>query len=364
MRIDWQTPGRYVSLGGISLRAWLEANHQGRAPAELVSEIRAIVEHDVSLSAIYHQCHRLGLSTSADARSAGLRAAARVRAVDPVPEPDPDAIWEASKRLAAELKHRVAEVNTIIVDLTDQTRPIAIVEMADLHLGGIGTDYDAIQRDAETIASTEGMFCVIGGDSLENFLEAWALSAMSMQVITASPQWRLFERYISIIRDKVLYARVGNHEAWTAKVAQIDKFGELMGKYQILNVQHIGVANIHVGGQEYVVESTHRFWGQSRLNQLWSPMRLLDYGITDNVDVAVVEHRHVPAAGWLWRRGKRRFLIRTGTYKTCDSWAAEHGFWGAEVAPACLIYWPEKHQIMIFHDVPTTASFLTFLRSK
>jgi len=185
---------------------------------------------------------------------------------------------------------------------------------------------------------------------------------MSSQVVTASVQWTLFERYLTIIHDKVLYARIGNHDAWTAKLSQIDKFGELMRRFQILNVEHIGTAHVLVGQQEYVVTATHKYWGQSRLNALWSPMRLLDYGIAPDPDVCIVEHRHVPAAGWLWRRAKRRYLVRTGTYKVQDTYAAEHGFWGAAVAPACLIYDADRHNIHIMSDVPDAARYLKHLR--
>lgn len=362
-RISWKKAGRYEKLEGLSLDAWLLANHLGRAPTELVPEIGDIVGHKVTLQQAQHACQRLKLRTSGRARSKGLRAAARVRAIDPVPQPDPNAIWAAAQTLQARLEYMVSEVNEIDIDLRDQTKPIAIVEMADLHLGGIGTDMDAIDRDANLIAQTDGMYCVIGGDNVDNFLQAFLMSAMAGQVITASPQWLLFERYLSIIQAKILYARVGNHDAWTQKLAQVDKFGELMGKFKVLNVKHVGVAHIYVGTQEYVLEATHKWWGNSKLNDLHSAMRLLDFGVADGVDIAVVEHRHTPAAGWQNRRGKRRFLIRAGTYKTRDKYSAEHGFWGAEVAPACLVYWPDRHEIAIFHNVSVAAGYLTYLRS-
>ena len=363
-RVNWKKQGHYEALGGKSLEEWLIENHQGRAPSELVVEIGGIVGHDVSAGAMRVKCHKLGLRCSDEAYTRALQAGvSRVKAVQPIAQFNPDVVWEATKRLAGALRYRVEQTNHIVIDFSDEDRPIAIAELADMHIGGIGVDYEAIERDTEIIAGTDGMYCTIGGDTVDNFLESFFLSAMATQVITASVQWRLLEKHLSTIQDKVLYARVGNHEAWTAKVSQIDKFGELMCKYQILNVEHIGVADIFVGQQKYVVEASHKFWGNSRLNELHSAMRLLDYGIADNVDVAVVEHRHTPAAGWQHRRGKRRFFIRTGSYKIYDSYAAEHGFWGAEVAPACLIYWPDKHQIVILHDVPAAAAFLVYLRS-
>jgi len=361
--ISWKAPGRYPLAGELSLEQWLHANHQGRTPTELVPEIQAIVGRDVSLASVQRKCYDLKLRTSEDERSKGLKAAAKVRALDPVPEPDPDAIWEAGKKLAEKLQYLVSEVNEISIDLTDQARPIAIVEMADLHLGGIGTDYEAIERDAEAIANTDGMYCTVGGDNIDNFIQAFFLAGMSVQVVTASVQWIMFERHLNIIKDKVLYARVGNHDSWTAKVSQVDKFGELMRQFQILDVEHIGIAHVLVGQQEYIVEATHKYWGQSRLNSLWSPMRLLDYGIAPDPDVCIVEHRHVPSAGWIWRRGKRRYMVRTGTYKTKDSYAAENGFWGAAVAPACLIYDSERHNLHIMDDVPEASRYLTYLRS-
>jgi len=338
-------------------------SHVGRAPSELVSEIETLTEQDVTLLSVQHKCQRLKLYTDDQAKTRVLRRAAeRVRPRYEPLEPDPEALWEATKRLAAELEYKVSEINEIEIDLRDQDKPIAVVEMADLHIGGIGTDYDAIDRDTELIAKTDGMYCVVGGDNLDNFIQAFLLTGMAVQAVTASTQWLLFERYVNRISDKVLYARVGNHDSWTAKMSQVDKFGEMMREHAILNVEHIGVAHLLVGEQHYIVEATHKWWGTSKLNELHSAMRLLDYGIADNVDVAVVEHRHSPAAGWQLRRGKRRFLVRTGTYKVKDNYAAEHGFWGSEVAPACLIYWAKERRVAIMHDVPTAAAFLTWLR--
>jgi len=363
MRLRWRGSGHYEKLSGdLSLEAWLVANHGGRPPAELRPEIEALVGHAVTLAQIQQKCIRLKLRTESRLRSRQLQAAARVRAVDPVPEVDPDTIWKATVSLAKELEYRVSETNKIIVDLSDETRPIAIAEMADLHIGGIGVDYNAIERDAEIIASTDGMYCTVGGDNIDNFIQSFLLAGMNSQVITASTQWVLFERYLSIIQDKVLYARIGNHDSWTQKQSQVDKFGQLMRQFQILNVQHIGVARILVGGQEYVVEATHKYWGQSRLNSLWSPMRLLDYGIADGADVCIVEHRHVPAWGCIWRRGKRRYMVRTGTYKVKDNYAAENGFWGAAIGPAVLIYFPGEHHLHVMQDVGEAANYLTYLR--
>ena len=363
-RISWKKPGYYEKLGEVSLEDWLRANHLGRAPSELVAEISTIVGHQAPLSSVQHACQRLKLYVSRASRTRVYSAASRVRARDPVPEPDPDVIWEATKKMAKALEYKVSKQTNITVDFSSETRPVGIVYLCDLHIGGVGVDYDAIERDSKLIAETDGLFCNFGGDQVDNFLGAWALSAMAEQVITASPQWRLLEKHLAMLQDKVLYARVGNHDAWTAKMAQIDKFGELMCKYQVLNVKHIGVVTFKVGTQIYISEESHRFWGRSRLNPLHATQRLLDYGPACDPDILLVEHEHVPAAGRMWRRGKDRFLIRPGTYKTKDSWAQEKHFYGSSVAPAVLILSPKKHQVHLSFSVPDAAEYLTYLRSK
>lgn len=363
-RISWKKPGYYEKLGEVSLEDWLRANHLGRAPSELVAEISTIVGHQAPLSSVQHACQRLKLYTSRASRTRVYSAASRVRARDPVPEPDLDALWEKTKALAVELKKHSTKTSEIEIDFRDEERPIAVVTLADLHLGSAGVDYSAIERDSELIARTDGMYAVAGGDAIDNFIVPSLLAGMASQAITASAQWSLLERYLGTIQDKVLYATVGNHDDWTRKVAQVDKFGEMVGKFGILDVGHIGVAHMFVGKQEYVAQHVHRFWSRSRLNPLWPAMRLLDHGIAPDADVNVVQHEHSPAAGWFNRRGKHRVFIRTGSYKTKDDYAYAHGFYDSEIAPAVVVYFPEEHRIHVLHGVPEASQYITYLRSK
>jgi len=362
-RLDWKKPGKYPKLGGLSLEDWLRANHQGRSPSEILPELEAIVGHDVPISSLYNKCKgQLGLYASREARGRAARASSRVTPRQPIPQFDPEAVWEATKALAEELRFKVEQVNRITVDLSDQTLPVGIAELADMHVGGIGVDYDAIERDTAIIAETDGLYCTLGGDGLDDFILPFMLGGMDSQVITASTQWRLLAHRLDVIKDKTLYARAGNHEGWVRKRAQIDKFDELVSSFGILNVKDIGVADIFVGRQKYVLEAAHKFWGRSRMNPFWTCMRLLDFGIEPDPDILLVEHEHVPAAGWFWRRGKQRYALRTGTYKVKDPYAAEHHFYGAAVGPAVIIYWPDHHRLHLSHSVAEAAQYLGYLR--
>jgi len=88
----------------------------------------------------------------------------------------------------------------------------------------------------------------------------------------------------------------------------------------------------------------------------------LDHGIAPDPDILLVEHEHVPAAGFIERRSKLRCLVRPGTYKTMDEYAAEHHFYGAQVAPPVIIFWPDEHRLHLLHSVVEAASYLSFLR--
>jgi len=365
--VHWKKPGYYESLGESSLADWLRENHEGRAPSDIVADIEAIVGHQVPVGRVRVACHRLGLQASDQAVLQAVeagKAAGRVRPTKAQPGVNLDEMWEAAKRLAAALEYKVSEIREIEVDLRDQDRPVAIVEMADLHLGGIGVDYEAIERDAQAIAQTDGMFCVVGGDNLDNFIMEFAMTGMDSDVVTASTQWMLFRKYLALIEAKVLYAAIGNHDYWTFKRAFVSQFDEIVSSFGILSVGHIGVAHLHVGDQEYVVERAHKFWGRSRMNPLWTCFRLLDYGVAPDPDVMIAEHDHVPASGTFFRRSKNRVAVRTGTYKTRDPYASEQHFYGAQVAPACIIYWPDEHRTHLIQNVPEAAQYLAHLRGR
>jgi len=362
-RLDWKSRGKYPKLQGISLEEWLLANHRERAPSELQPEIEALIGHSITLRGLRGKCHKLGLKASAESyRKAVQKGLLRVSSRQAVPKFDPDAVWKATQELAEQLRYKVARMSEITVDFSDEERPIGIAHLCDLHIGGIGVDYEAIERDVELIAGTDGLYCRIGGDEIDNFIQSFMAQAMPEQVITASVQWKLLERILGKLAHKVLYAAVGNHEMWTVKASEVDKFGELVADFKLLNMKHIGVATILVGGQKYISEEAHRFWGRSRLNPLHTCTRLLDYGIAADPDILLVEHEHVPAAEFVERRGKTRYLIRPGTYKTSDEYAAEHHFYGAKVAPPVIIFWPDEYRLHLLHSVVEAASYLNFLR--
>ena len=364
--VRWQRKGHYEALGDDSLEDWLRQNHRGRAPSVIAQEMETVVGHAIPIGKVRMKCHRLGLKATDEAVLKAVekgKAVGRVRPTNAVPGANLDEIWEAAKRLAAALEYKVTEIREIEVDLRDQDKPVCIVELADMHIGGIGVDYEAIEQDGEAIAATDGMFCVLGGDSLDNFIQEFALTGQDAQVVTASVQWKLLERHVGVIQPKTLYAAIGNHDYWTFKRAFVNKFDELVGSFGILDVGHIGVVHLHVGSQEYIIQRAHKFWGRSKMNPLLACQRLLDYGLHPDPDVCIVEHEHVPASGEIHRRGKNRVFIRTGTYKVADPYASEHQFFGAQVAPASVVYWPNEHRIHRIQNVPEAAQYLTYLRS-
>ncbi|RLC74622.1 MAG: hypothetical protein DRJ03_31645 [Chloroflexi bacterium] len=363
MKLDWKTPGKYEALGKQSLEQWLLAHHRGRAPSQLKPEIEEIVGHPVTMAAIHRKCQKLGLRTSADNYREAIKAALKIRPVETVSTFDPEAVWEATQALANALKYQVERVDNVEVDFTQETKPICIVELADTHIGGIGVDYDQLRRDVQIIAETDGMYCGIGGDQVDNFIDEFLLGGVQEQVILASPQWKLLEDTVGRLQSKILWARVGNHELWTKKKAMLPQFANIMERAHVVNVQEIGVLHLHLGAQEYVIEATHKFWGESRLNVGHTCQRLYDFGLTP-ADVVIVEHRHVPHVGNFWRHGKQRWAVRPGTYKTMDTWARQHGFFGADIAPVCLFFWPDKDYIWPMNDVQEAANYLEYLRGR
>jgi hypothetical protein len=326
--------------------------------------------------------HAAGCNKSAAARALGLNEAtykSRLKAallqteetfpqhavtVEELPPSDlpfEERLATMKQRNALRIAHARAQAwQTVRVPIAG---PYGICWFGDPHLDDPFCDLDAFERDARTCATTEGLYGVNGGDSINNWVGKLE-RLYGEQSATVSEGWELVEWALKDLGVNWLLWILGNHDTWNYGKRIFDG----MNTNRILMRDWDAKLNIvSPCGGVLRAWARHDFKGHSMYNELHGNKRAAM--IDEHADIYAAFHRHTFATGQGEFAGGRRYtLIRAKGYKESDSYALKGQFAEQTDGQSVVtIIQPRINQsplISVFEDVQTGADFLTFLRRK
>lgn len=255
------------------------------------------------------------------------------------------ASMKSANDIVKKLVHKTTQASASI----ETSNPVMIVFSSDWHLGGIGTDYNAFEKDIYTIKNTPNLFVYLGGDYMDNYIQASKMQA-SMNQEGIARQRTLTLGAIDLIKDKIIALGTSCHQIWNEKLTGIDEVASWAKNIKVLYTGYGGTLNLKVGTQEYEIFRRHKYRFNSQYNVTHSVKQLLRMGLSD-ADVLVLEHWHVPAKEEFFWKDRKRIAIRTGSYKIYDEFASENGLFGAQSAAPTIILWPNEKKIIAFLDM-------------
>jgi hypothetical protein len=143
-------------------------------------------------------------------------------------EPDPD---EVLARACAEWDRTLAaETRRQNQTLVFPGRVATIVGIGDVHAGSAGVNYPRAIEEAELIRDTPGMYCVLLGDMIDNFVVPKLVQKIRTGTrLTIPDEAVIAKRYLSILAPKIVGVVSGNHEGWTQQLVGLDYFASLLG---------------------------------------------------------------------------------------------------------------------------------------
>ncbi len=104
-------------------------------------------------------------------------------------------------------------------------------------------------RGATTVdRNTEEEIMAAAKDLLEKMI-----AASREDTIQAPAQWYLFEYFLRKLEGSILAVGSGNHDAWTRKVAGIDKVADLATKLRGVSTGQGGRITLRVGDNAYPI---------------------------------------------------------------------------------------------------------------
>jgi len=136
----------------------------------------------------------------------------------------PDSSWEEHIRIIRDMEKLVDYHRKVPNEVTikiDTDLPIALTEVADIHIGQPGVDYDSFEYDMNVIESEPGLYVNLGGDIHHNIIQASKIGSSHDQ--TPIPvQCGLTVLTVKKLIHKINTMRTGNHNAWTATLTGED----------------------------------------------------------------------------------------------------------------------------------------------
>ena len=239
--------------------------------------------------------------------------------------------------------------------------PVAIVEVADLHSGDVGVDYERAFAEAELIRDTPGMYVITVGDMVNNFIIGTLAQARSGTRLSIPDEWALLRRYLKIIAPKWLLAVGGNHDQWTTMLTGVDYFAEIVGqiKSRVIYDSDDVLFTLNVGDWSIPCRARHKWRGNSIYNVTHAIERAAKFD--DDFLIGFGAHTHV--GGYVRDMnvgGMDGKAVQAGTYKRIDGFARRMGFAKPNLSTAvAVVISPEFHSLSGFNNLYECANYMS-----
>lgn len=122
---------------------------------------------------------------------------------------------------------------------------ITVIPISDVHLGAIEHNARKWQEFCKAIEEEESTYIVLGGDLINNSIRTSVANPFD-EILRPSEQKRRVVEYLSPIREKILCAVSGNHEARTMKDSDQDITYDIMSKLDLEDVYRENAAFIKI----------------------------------------------------------------------------------------------------------------------
>lgn len=269
--------------------------------------------------------------------------------------PDADAVWA---RVIARQERRELERRELEHVITLPDEPACLVALSDIHVGNPQTDYRRARRDAEIIRGTPGMYALVHGDLLDNWIAGKLLGQQRHQVVTLDEEWALVRGWLDILDLKLLLVVAGNHDNWTHKIAGIDFLQHLLRNTMCLYDRNEILVALRMEDVAWRILVRHKYPGSSVYNPTHGMVATAQRG--DHVfDVAIGGHTHRGTyINKYHQHGREWYAVLTGTYKTRDEYGTELGVAGSKDSGSAALLLLPTGQVFPLYDLAFAAYVL------
>jgi len=223
-------------------------------------------------------------------------------------------------------------------------RVSAITFLSDQHIApGTPVDHRRMREDAELVAGADDLFCVLAGDGVDNHIKHH--SAILAARSQPDDQYKLYDLYLSTLKESLLVAISGNHDKWTNQYAGVDMVSWICRHRAIHYSQDEAFIECLLGQQKYTIAARHQYRLNSSFNQTHSVKQWLRLGVRE-FDIGCIGHHHEAAIEQTIYRDRMVWCCRPGSYQVTSSYSAQYGY--NRSMPTCptFLLFPDRREII------------------
>lgn len=227
---------------------------------------------------------------------------------------------------------------TLIIRHFPENRDITIYPIADVHLGAAEHMESAWREFRTAVLEDPNAYLVLAGDLLNNATRS-SVSNVFDETMRPREQKRLMAEMLAPLRDRILCAVSGNHEARSGKDADDDPIYDILCKLDLEDVYRenaaflkIQIGNLEGNGRKnptYTFAVTHGAGGGMLTGGAVNRAERFGFAI-DGADALILGHTHKP---FVTHPGKvkidafnNKVTVRPFHVVTCSSWLEYGGY--------------------------------------
>jgi hypothetical protein len=260
-----------------------------------------------------------------------------------VEDSEVDAFLAAMKNMQLAQQNLDTKQTKAHVTINDD-KPVCIAWWGDWHEGAVGTDYDALDRDTDIIAHTDGLYWIGAGDYKDNYQSHGHAGAQYEQIIQPGMQDKaVMHRLKKVAHNNIALVR-GCHDDWDKKQSDRDFVESMCDITNSLNLWHGGDIYINLGENQYHFKCRHKYKFESSLNVANAMRRIME--IQGACDIACSAHLHNPYIEQRHMMGEYRTMCRSGSYKILDEYGQKLAGYKGKIGIPCFILFPKEKKVI------------------
>jgi hypothetical protein len=243
--------------------------------------------------------------------------------------------------------------------------PVALVFASDLHLGSTGTDMRRALAEAKIICATPGMWLVLAGDLLDNFVAQKLMHARHNSRVAIEEEWELVRHYLEIVAPRLLVSVAGNHERFTYILSGIDFFKQILERVApkaIYDSDDV-LFTLRVGKAHFPIRVRHDWQGKS----FWNITHQIERAakVEQNFVCGVGGHTHASGVARQFNlAGRTAMAVLCGSYKAFDLYARQRGFPRANESTAVTVLFYESGAMVGINSLNEAREIIARYRSR
>ena len=246
-----------------------------------------------------------------------------------------------------------------VIKIHVKSHPIAVIYSSDWHLGSVAVDHEAFRQHYDFVLNNPYFKLITVGDLSDSFYRFKTMEAIFGQIIPPGRQNQLLAGVLNELtkRKKLLLAVWGNHDeehekALTGSSTVADMFAKRVPYFRGQGIAELVICNDDNGSEvKYTNSVTHKSRFKSFINPFHENIR--NYQLFFPGDVIVTAHTHAPFLATYYHYtdaerigmgfGGCSYLIKTGTFKTDDTYSQRYFKQGIIGLPTVVYYPDERH---------------------